>query len=139
MFSFVNVLLAASLAVGIASGAAIPAANETLVERATPGVFFTADIHFQGAQKYFPSVPLNLCINMPSDFNRIASSWGPDAGLRCTAYLNPGCPADAPQAVTPKLTTQSPGIDDLTKFTWATRGGSGNWNDAISSFICSSI
>ncbi|KZV82531.1 hypothetical protein EXIGLDRAFT_778439 [Exidia glandulosa HHB12029] len=123
-FKFVKVLLAASLAVSIASGATIPVVNETIVE--SPGVFFTADIHFQGTQKYFPSVPLNLCINMPSDFNRIASSWGPDA-------------VDAPQAPPPKLTTQSPGIDDLTQFTWVTRLGSGNWNDAISSFVCSSI
>ncbi|KAJ7260141.1 hypothetical protein C8J57DRAFT_1637741 [Mycena rebaudengoi] len=61
------------------------------------------------------------CVNFPSNFNDIISSFGPDSGQDCFIFIDGGCsgPQNGP--------IRNPGISNL-----ATIG----FNDAISSFKC---
>ncbi|KZW01512.1 hypothetical protein EXIGLDRAFT_692303 [Exidia glandulosa HHB12029] len=100
-----------------------------LEKRANPGVFFTNDINFLGAQIYFPAVPLNLCINMPSNWQNVVSSFGPDVGLVCFGFHFLNCASD----IGSFGPVSSPGVSTIAR--WELNGV--NWNDKVNSYRCS--
>ncbi|KZV84221.1 hypothetical protein EXIGLDRAFT_753979 [Exidia glandulosa HHB12029] len=114
------------------------ASSSPIVDTRTPGVYVTTDYNWGGKSHYFPDAANVTCISLdvPSlkDFDLQISSFGPDSGLACWAYLDTNC---AGSKFGPEF---APGLADGSSAGWNNHkkqfGYEGNWNDLIRSFSC---
>ncbi|KZV83585.1 hypothetical protein EXIGLDRAFT_777422 [Exidia glandulosa HHB12029] len=120
MFKVLAVVFLAALAQ--AAPAASP--NATLQKR-SPGVFYTTDINWGGAQTHVLNVVIGRCYTLPSNS---VSSFGPDSGLQCFGYISSNCSGG--ERFGPIV---NPGVSTLAD--WQ-RQLDMNWNDKMNSFKC---
>ncbi|KAL1633192.1 hypothetical protein SLS56_003055 [Neofusicoccum ribis] len=99
----------------------------TLVKRIdnTQASFYACDDANWGGRCQWFQAPVGECLNMPILLQDQISSFGPDLGYICSAYIDTNCQPDGDSV---KI-YQYPGVADLNKEAL-------QWNDRISSVKC---
>ncbi|KAG2166215.1 hypothetical protein VTO58DRAFT_111443 [Aureobasidium pullulans] len=114
----------------VASTAAFPTKpsfSTMPVTRDTPGyVLACTGANFTGTCQEF-TLPINTCVDLPANLTKQVTSFGPDAGSRCSLYTG-HCNDAAPYFGG----VVKPGVPDLSKTTK-------NFDNMAESFLCFKI